>query len=66
MKNIPILKSFVEKLQNIPANVMTTSQFSVGTVLIQDLCDVMYLPAWRRRFPKSLSVETKNAVNDYY
>lgn len=38
-----------------PANVMRTSQFSVGTVFIQDLWDMMCLPACSSRFPNSLS-----------
>lgn len=38
-----------------PANVMRMSQFSVGTVFIQDLWDMMCLPACSSRFPNNLS-----------
>lgn len=38
-----------------PGNVIRASQFSVGTVFIQDLCDMMCLPACSSRFPNSLS-----------
>src|SRR4029434_8564686 len=38
-----------------PAKVMRTSQFSVGTVFIQDLWDMMCRPACRSLFPNSLS-----------
>lgn len=38
-----------------PGNVIRTSQFSVGTVFIQDLWDMMCLPACSSRFPNNLS-----------
>lgn len=45
------------RLNASPANVMRTSQFSVGTVFIQDLWDMMCLPACSSRFPNNLSEE---------
>lgn len=46
-----------------PGKVIRTSQFSVGTVFIQDLWDMMCLPACSSRFPNSLS-EKQNAQRD--
>lgn len=39
----------------IPGKVISTSQFSVGTVFIHALWDTRYRPACKSRFPKSLS-----------
>ena len=43
------------RVSTVPAKVMSTSQFSVGTVFIQDFWDIMCLPACNSRFPNNLS-----------
>ena len=40
---------------SLPGNVIRISQFSVGTIFSQDLRDMMYRLACRRRFPNNLS-----------
>lgn len=51
-------------LTDWPANVMRTSQFSVGTVFIQDLCDMMCLPAWSSLFPNNLSAMDRDRTEE--